>query len=591
MGNLVFQTALREEMKPYAELSLPAVAKLSRRFESLQQGFGFGIGPALFASLFRLQESDPRTQALWACWDTDRNGVTDVLEILSGLSLISVGAFEAKLGQVFALFDFDGNESLTLEELRICVRTSVAGLCKLMGQEEPAPEEVDRVAARAFGPGAPGHHSASHGDRSKRGVSRQEFLEYVVSVPAVVAAIIRFGTTDAEATRRKYALTSARDRAASKIQTAFRDAKRSQSAASHGSAAASSSPAAAAIARSSPSARPRSGRHGLLMGNPSDFTLPAVRRCKELFDRIDLDGSGSVSVRELVASMSGHGQAEFVGSAVQAFQALDQDGSGSLSFAEMLRAMYPSVKSADFNAMLRELAAATRPPAVADRPTVQRLKAWFDSADNDFNGRVGLAAALRSLAHVPALAHLVPEEGKDPADGIDEARSVTLAELITHLFGDSHSAAKLEQAQRWAQEESLLAAAVSSHDEGRRDLSPTQARELATLFDLFGPNSDGLIRADEVRAHFASLSRGGGSGGGLTAAELDELFAPHDGPDATGTLTRSQFEDLYKRISAMKQKAAAGAEAAAEEAASKPSPQSQAAKSAKDEIDFDADYL
>jgi hypothetical protein len=52
---------------------------------------GFSISYDTFVSLFRLNISNPQTEELWRCWDTDENGVTDGLEILSGLTLISVG--------------------------------------------------------------------------------------------------------------------------------------------------------------------------------------------------------------------------------------------------------------------------------------------------------------------------------------------------------------------------------------------------------------------------------------------------------------------------------------------------------------------
>lgn len=73
------------------EVSLSGVRKLVRRFESLQQSFGWGIDFATFAALFKIDADAASSRSLWLCWDTDNNGVTDVLEILSGLTLISQG--------------------------------------------------------------------------------------------------------------------------------------------------------------------------------------------------------------------------------------------------------------------------------------------------------------------------------------------------------------------------------------------------------------------------------------------------------------------------------------------------------------------
>jgi Ca2+-binding EF-hand superfamily protein len=610
-------------------VTLPAVAKLSRRFESLQQGFGFGIGPALFAQLFRLKKEDEETtQRLWTCWDTDKNDVTDVLEILAGLSLVSIGSFDAKLSAVFDLFDFDSSQTLTLEELRICMRTSVAGLCKLTDTTpEPSAAEVDRVAARAFGP-------SSGGRDSKGGVTRQEFLEYVASVPSVVATIIRFGTTDAEATRKKYAVTSARALAATKIQSAFKSSRFRNSAAAGSTAAAGSSTAATA-SPSTGSVGGQRGRRSLVgcgAAGGDVFNLAAVRRCKQLFDRIDLDGSGCISVRELVASMRvTNGQAEFVVGAIEAFAALDTDGSQSLSFAEMLSAIYPTARPSDIARMVRDLAVAHRPSLAPDQRTVQRLKAWFEGADDDFDGKVPLRRAVQELAHDRHLAHLVlpappadgsEEEDEDPAAAalasLSESQrtaSVTLAELITHLFAaHCSSPAKLEQAHRWAVEDipagvraqhaaaAAAAATAALHGgEGNGNgngngnvpplLSASQQRELDTLFSLFDSDGQGRISASEVRRHFAGL-------GGLSSGALTNLFAPHhSAPEAT--LDLEQFRDLYRKVTALHVPSAArNAAAEAGGGASTSSSASSAATAAggtkkrvSDAPDMDAEYL
>ncbi len=177
----------------------------------------------------------PEPDELFPLWDTDQNGLTDVLEILGALILLSHSNFDAKLSAVFELFDFDGNDSWNSDEMTIAVKSCVMGLCKVTGlvgtgsstggdgqaasTHGPSAIELDKIATEAF-------HSA---DILKDGkITRHELLQWCVCTPKVLASLLRFGTTDRDAVWAKYADVQARAIATRKIQVLYKSTKQSE---------------------------------------------------------------------------------------------------------------------------------------------------------------------------------------------------------------------------------------------------------------------------------------------------------------------------------------------------------------------------
>lgn len=561
MGNfIVFQSQLRPEMSGYI-LPLASVRKIVRRFDSAQStsgSFGFGINFEAFLSLFKLPASTPpdaEALKLWQCWDTDQNGVTDVLEILSGLLLIAQGRFEEKLDALYSLYDFDENDKITADEMSILTRTSTCGLCKLMGQPEPPGPAIDALSRACFSIVGVGGSS----------LSREQFLRWVTSTPQILGVVCRFGTKDGEATRKRYAEAAAQDKAAIKIQQAFKNSKAfaaataggagaaSTAAASSNSAAASSSQAQSVPRGGSFSTRARNdpAHNSDSMGSGSGFNIHALRRAKAIFDGIDRDGSGAISIRELAASMNASTSAasssvnnssggtaasggEFASAAMGAFSAMDLDGSGTLTFDEMLKVLYPAARPAEIARMMRAAVGVS-----VDRESVQALQLFFESRDDDLDGRVLLGPMVAALRKEPAFAALI--EGYTVPRG-NEQKSVSFLQLLTELFGGSQtgsagtgsstaaaqsSATKLSQILAWGSLNPV------------HQLDEQQQVELETLFRLYDRDGSGSIDMSELRAHFTGL--------GFSPDEVARLFANYDA-DASQSVSLVEFKKFYRSV-------------------------------------------
>ena len=556
MGNfIVFQSQLRAEMLGYI-LPLPTVRKIVRRFDSQQSNspgsFGFGIDFDAFCALFKLPRCTPPDAdawRLWQCWDTDNNGVTDVLEILAGLLLIAQGKFEEKLDAVYTLFDFDENDKITGDEMGILMRTSTCGLCKLLGQPEPPGPAIDALSRACFSIVGVGGSS----------LSREQFMRWVTSTPQILGVVCRFGTKDGEATRRRYAEAAAQDKAAIKIQQAFKNSKACAAALEGaGSAAAAASSNSAAASSSQAQAAPRQSFSTRSQKDPAHgsegFNIHALRRAKAIFDGIDRDGSGSISIRELAASMNVPNNAsssaastgggglnsgtaatggEFASAALGAFAAMDLDGSGSLTFDEMLKVLYPAARPADIARMMRAAVG-----VAVDRESVQALQVFFEGWDEDLDGKVVLGAVVAALRKEPAFAPLI--EGYTVPKG-SEQKSVSFLQMLTEIFGGAgnNPATSGAPAQQGSSSTKLSQILAWGSLNPVHQLDERQQTELETLFRLYDRDGSGSIDITEMRAHFTGL--------GFSPDEVARLFASYDS-DANQSVNLVEFKKFYRSV-------------------------------------------
>lgn len=165
-------------------VSLEDVKRYIKRFEKLQTGFGFGMNYTFFKKLFTLKTNTSSTttssytqtktalnknkqssttisnqhhpssssfasEHLFQSW-SHHHSTLDALELFSAMLLISVGTFENKCLSVFQLYDFDENQTLTQDELIMCVKTSVHALCKLTNTSCPSSKILESVAIKAY---------------------------------------------------------------------------------------------------------------------------------------------------------------------------------------------------------------------------------------------------------------------------------------------------------------------------------------------------------------------------------------------------------------------------------------------------------
>jgi len=88
---------------------------------------------------------------------------------------------------VFGIFDFDESGVLSVDEMILCLRTTVSGLCKLSAIDAPLETDIEHVAIQAFGD-----------VRSIEGstVTRDQFLEFCASSPEVASWLEYYGDMD-----------------------------------------------------------------------------------------------------------------------------------------------------------------------------------------------------------------------------------------------------------------------------------------------------------------------------------------------------------------------------------------------------------
>eukprot|EP01006_Ploeotia_vitrea_P061360 TRINITY_DN77874_c0_g1_i1.p1 TRINITY_DN77874_c0_g1~~TRINITY_DN77874_c0_g1_i1.p1 ORF type:complete len:725 (+),score=387.29 TRINITY_DN77874_c0_g1_i1:126-2177(+) len=466
-----------------------------RRFEKLQQAFGWGIDRAMFEQLFvkRLSSGSALVDvdAEWALWDEDRNGVADVLEIVAGVTMVANGKFEEKIKAIFKLFDFDSNKAITMNEMVILVRTCWSALIKMTLLEAntdaqgnaladaktinrerpplPSTTQLEEIATAAF--------AKADCNKDKK-LSIDEFVQWAYGTAAVVHTVGRFGTIDATSAKSKFAsirrsesvefqrLRQSPARAKRKIKSKNKRSVSSSSSASsssssrvrkstsrssvvsstslrnsvsllkmkqaeqeakarrkNGKKSKSKTPkhsnrrlqAAEASSSSSSATAPSGGGGGAVGGGllrnsahikelaemteeeivrqlASLHNMDEVKQAKAIFDRIDVDGSGSIDAKELGRSLK---QNPYLYNTASVFQHLDVDHSGEISFEELLHFLFPYAKEHEYRLMAE---AVTLPPV--ETGDVVRISKLFLELDDDFDGLVEFGQLIDAMKKI-----------------------------------------------------------------------------------------------------------------------------------------------------------------------------------------------
>mmetsp|Transcript_4035 Transcript_4035/g.14107 ORF Transcript_4035/g.14107 Transcript_4035/m.14107 type:complete len:179 (+) Transcript_4035:128-664(+) len=85
------------------------------------------------------------------------------------------------------------------------------------------------------------------------------------------------------------------------------------------------------------------------LGKGSKYSKKEVMELKRVFEGHDRDGSGEVSLGEIIESMRG---SNLSGEAEDMFRALDKDRNGKVDFAEYLKLYYPLASEAERKQMV-----------------------------------------------------------------------------------------------------------------------------------------------------------------------------------------------------------------------------------------------
>ena len=166
--------------------------------------------------------------------------------------------------------------------------------------------------------------------------------------------------------------------------------------------------------------------------NRAKYSMHEIISLKKIFDEMDKDGSGKISVKELAMSFN---KMEFK-NVVSVFDSIDSDSSGSISFEELLHASYPLATSAEYQIMLSW----AFPLDVKDEE-LDALYLIFKKADIDCCGTVLFYGIFKLVLDIFTLEylrlidlHFSEPKYSDPSykyirDAINSAYSLTKIEL------------------------------------------------------------------------------------------------------------------------------------------------------------------
>lgn len=121
-------------------LSVPrrAIAHIWQAFNNVADGFGVSsdeleeiccdLKDELNISRISILE---KTSALFKAYDTDRNSLIDALEFFASISVISGMKKSEIIEFILTIYDFDGTQTLSLDEVVLALKSVSVGLCKI----------------------------------------------------------------------------------------------------------------------------------------------------------------------------------------------------------------------------------------------------------------------------------------------------------------------------------------------------------------------------------------------------------------------------------------------------------------------------
>jgi microtubule-associated protein-like 6 len=184
MGQQVGKVALVPEALPFSNLSTEAIQDCWDKFNEVAEGFGISINvfkAVTSVLVHEVAEGDEDllndySEACFKSLDTDENDLIDALEFLATFAMISGMALDDKVKFMFDCYDFDESGMLTIDEMTLSLKSTIAGLAKLAGQESPSEQDLETISQSAF-------KSADLDSDAK--ISFEEFRIYCISNPEV----------------------------------------------------------------------------------------------------------------------------------------------------------------------------------------------------------------------------------------------------------------------------------------------------------------------------------------------------------------------------------------------------------------------
>jgi Ca2+-binding EF-hand superfamily protein len=512
-------------MQHYTQYSVKDIKKIQKKFEQLQTsgklGFGWGIDYKTFTTLFTSTApnvedsavSRPSLEALWAIWDSDKNGVTDVLEILGAMNIICRGKTQEKLEAIFSLFDFDENNKLTHDETAILLKTCCAGLCRLQNLPEPNSTELDKFCVKA----------------GARQLERAAFITFVENNPAILGIFNTFAAKNS-----KTSTGSKLGEAEMKTQTGAKKGNTNTS-------PAKSSKSLTATLKLTQN-QSNTANSGAAAQTAIKFSLPLLRKAKSAFDSLDKNKTGTVMTRAYASALKPPVTSGFPSSAAahsaninitttdninvadpvvpeSLYNHFKNMENRAISFEEIIVVFYPAAKKPDLSYIL-----ACLKPVKIGQQQVLKLAVLFESLDENFDGKNTLSSYIGAVREEKELSGLIKYWQGD----LSKATKLVLdfKQSLIELFGISHHN-KMPEILGWAAQHPI------------HSLNKQQHGELEQLFSLYDTDHSGTINVAEVRQHFHEL--------GFKNSDVTAMFEQYD-VDGSNSVDLQEFKKFYRNV-------------------------------------------
>ena len=188
MGQTIGRAPLLTPPRHFVNLPKTSVYELWEAFNDIAEGFGLTseemceILRVVLKDVLGYSEKklDGISRALFVTLDDDSNELVDALEFLSALALISGMSHEEKVRYIFGIYDFDESGLLSVDEMILALRSSIAGLCKLSGIDAPLEAQIEHIAIGAF-------DNIKSIDGSM--ITRDKFVHHCITTPEIVSWI------------------------------------------------------------------------------------------------------------------------------------------------------------------------------------------------------------------------------------------------------------------------------------------------------------------------------------------------------------------------------------------------------------------
>ena len=110
-----------------------------QQFEDDDVDFGVNV-PQLLA-LTKLGADEAQCKAIIKEFDMNGSGIINVLDLLCGIVLLCDGTNDQKISAVFDAYDFDGTDSISIDEMTILLLSALKGITVMTKKGTEPPEK------------------------------------------------------------------------------------------------------------------------------------------------------------------------------------------------------------------------------------------------------------------------------------------------------------------------------------------------------------------------------------------------------------------------------------------------------------------